>query len=312
MNLPPCDRPTLHFIGVTTGQSSIMKVFPAWARHLGIGDAVIRGIDLAPRSDPALYREVVAFLRDDPLTRGALVTTHKIDLFQSCRDMFDDIDRFARLMNEASCLSKPLGRLAAQAKDPISAGLTIDGFLGPDHFARTGGAACVLGAGGAALAITWHLLEGRADRPAHLTVTDRSPERLAEMRHLHAMLGSPVPVDYVLAADASPNDRAVAALPPGSLVVNATGLGKDAPGSPLAAPVFPEGGVAWELNYRGDLVFLDQARAQAAARRLRVEDGWTYFIHGWTQVIAEVFAIPIDTGPDSIAELTRLANAAKG
>ena len=32
-------RPTFYFIGVTTAQSSIMRVFPAWARHLGLGDA---------------------------------------------------------------------------------------------------------------------------------------------------------------------------------------------------------------------------------------------------------------------------------
>ncbi|CCV08334.1 hypothetical protein MESS2_730230 [Mesorhizobium metallidurans STM 2683] len=33
----PATRPTLYFIGVTTGKSSIMKVFPAWARFLGAG-----------------------------------------------------------------------------------------------------------------------------------------------------------------------------------------------------------------------------------------------------------------------------------
>ena len=26
---------------------------------------------------------------------------------------------------------------------------------------------------------------------------------------------------------------------------------------------------------------------------LTIEDGWMYFIHGWTQVVAEVFHIPI-------------------
>lgn len=30
--------PTLYFIGVTTGQSSIMKVFPKWAEALGLKD----------------------------------------------------------------------------------------------------------------------------------------------------------------------------------------------------------------------------------------------------------------------------------
>jgi shikimate 5-dehydrogenase len=38
--------------------------------------------------------------------------------------------------------------------------------------------------------------------------------------------------------------------------------------------VFPQGSVVWELNYRGDLTFLHQARAQQATRDLHVYDGW--------------------------------------
>jgi len=100
----------------------------------------------------------------------------------------------------------------------------------------------------------------------------------------------------------------VAALPATSMVVNATGLGKDGPGSPLTdACPWPERGLVWEFNYRGDLVFLDQARAAAAARALSIHDGWVYFIHGWTRVIAEVFDIGIPmSGPDFDA-LSRIA-----
>ena len=35
-------EPTFYFIGVTTEKSSIMRVFPKWARHLGLGDVPIR------------------------------------------------------------------------------------------------------------------------------------------------------------------------------------------------------------------------------------------------------------------------------
>ena len=49
----------------------------------------------------------------------------------------------------------------------------------------------------------------------------------------------------------------------------------------------------WEINYRGDLLFKVQAERQASKKNLHVEDGWIYFIHGWTQVIAEVFHIEI-------------------
>jgi hypothetical protein len=47
------------------------------------------------------------------------------------------------------------------------------------------------------------------------------------------------------------------------------------------------------LNYRGALDFLWQARRQADPKHLTVEDGWTYFLHGWTQAIAQVFDISL-------------------
>jgi shikimate 5-dehydrogenase len=104
------------------------------------------------------------------------------------------------------------------------------------------------------------------------------------------------------------NDALVSALPPYSLVVNATGLGKDAPGSPVTdSAVFPKNSLVWEINYRGNLLFKAQAEAQAATRNLHVEDGWTYFIHGWTQVIGEVLRIPMDQ--KTVAMLSAAARA---
>lgn len=47
----------MYFVGVTTGQSSIMKLFPIWARELGI-DAVIKGIDLPIHASAEDYRAV--------------------------------------------------------------------------------------------------------------------------------------------------------------------------------------------------------------------------------------------------------------
>lgn len=310
----PATRPTLYFIGVTTGKSSIMKVFPAWARALGLTDAVIRGIDFPLHADPTAYREAVTFLRDDPLSLGALVTTHKIDLFHACRDLFDVIDPHAALMGETSCISKADGRLVCHAKDPISSGLAFDAFVPDGHFAGTGAELFSIGAGGSTIALTWHAMQARRDRPSRIVVSNRSKARLDEIRRIHAEMGADLPVDYVLAPTPADNDAMLARLKPGSVVVNATGLGKDAPGSPLTdAARFPQGGLAWDLNYRGDLVFLDQARRQQAARGLTIEDGWTYFIHGWTQVIAEVFHIPLPTSGSRFDELSRIAaEAAKG
>jgi shikimate 5-dehydrogenase len=312
----PATRPTFYFIGVTTAKSSIMRVFPAWARHLGLNDAVLKGIDFPLHADPAAYREAVAFIKTDPLSLGALVTTHKIDLFNAAHDLFDVIDPHAELMHETSCLSKRGGKLICHAKDPISSGLAIDGFVPAGHFADTGAEVLSMGAGGSTIAITWHLMQEKRGRdvPSRIVVTNRSQPRLDELKRIHEAMKPRVRIDYILANRPELNDEAMASLKPGSLVINATGLGKDAPGSPISdAGLFPERAIAWDLNYRGDLVFLDQARRQEAARRLQVEDGWTYFLHGWTQVIAEVFDIAIPTSGPSFEEISRIAiEAAKG
>jgi shikimate 5-dehydrogenase len=85
-------------------------------------------------------------------------------------------------------------------------------------------------------------------------------------------------------------------------------LGKDAPGSPLTDQArFPRNGIVWEFNYRGDLEFLRQARAQSKERALTVQDGWIYFIHGWTRVLAEVFDVDIPTEGKVFEDLSRIA-----
>jgi shikimate 5-dehydrogenase len=289
-----------------------MKIFPLWAEYLGLRDPDIKGIDFPLHADPAAYRQAVEFIKNDPLSAGALVTTHKVDLFIACRDIFDEIDPFAQLMGETSCISKANGKLFCHAKDPISSGLALDGFLPVNHWAETGAEVFVMGAGGSAIAMTWYLtlsdaVRETANRPSRITVSDRSRPRLTEIRRIHAESGVNIPVEYVLAPNQIENDAILNRLKPGSLVVNATGLGKDAPGSPLTqGGQFPQRGIVWELNYRGDLLFLDQACVQQAERHLQIEDGWTYFIHGWTRVIAEVFHIKIPVnGPvfDNLSEL---------
>ncbi len=310
MTLAPASAPTLYFLGVTTAKSSIMKVFPAWAKHLGLAGAVIKGVDLPLHAPAAEYRSAVEFVKEDPLSLGALVTTHKIDLYHACRDQFDEIDPHARFMGETSCLSKRDGRLICHAKDPISSGLSLDGFLPELHFERTGAEVFSMGAGGSTIALTWHLMQRSrgADRPARIVVSNRSPARLEEIRRIHAELASGVPTEYVLSSMPSDNDAVLSGLRPGSLVINATGLGKDAPGSPLTNSArFPDHGIVWDLNYRGELVFLDQARAQSQALGLQIEDGWTYFLHGWTQVIAEVFHISIPVRGKEFEALSAIA-----
>src|SRR4030067_1140503 len=121
-------------------------------------------------------------MKYDPLSRGALVTTHKIDLLQAARDMFDELHSSALLTGEVSSISKRNGRLWGHAKDPLTSGLSMDAFLGNGYFGRTGGHFLCFGAGGSGKAMALHLInkENAGDRPERFVVVNRSLGRLVE------------------------------------------------------------------------------------------------------------------------------------
>jgi shikimate dehydrogenase len=279
------------FIGVSTTGSSIFELFPNWAAILGI-EASLEGYDIPLGAGPEAFRAAVAYIAEDSRRLGALVTTHKVGVYEHAGDLFDELDGNARLCREVSCISKREGALVGHAKDPITAGRTLAEFVPSDHWASGAHVLC-LGAGGAGTAIAVHLLGG-GDGPERLLASDTDPRRLDTLRSAldHFGVLPRVHLEHVRSTDDS--DVLLGSLPPGSLVVNATGLGKDAPGSPTSdEATFPERGVVWELNYRGDLRFLRQARLQQKVRRLEIHDGWRYFLHGWSEVIAEVFHLEL-------------------
>jgi shikimate dehydrogenase len=284
------------FVGVTASASSILRVFPRWVELLALEPVELLPLDLPLDSDHATYRRVLHDIRDDPRHVGGLVTTHKVRLLHAARDLFDAFDDYAQLCDEVSCISKRDGRVIGHAKDPITSGRALEELLAADHFRVSGGEVICLGAGGAGLAIAVYLqARRRDDRPGRVTIVDRDVDRLRTCRTVLAGVpAGPMTQRYVVSDHAARNDDVVAGAAPGSLIINATGMGKDQPGSPLTDAVrFPTGAVVWELNYRGELEFLRQARTQADARDLTVEDGWRYFIHGWSEVMAEVFGIEL-------------------
>ena len=303
----------MYFIGVSTGQSSIMRVFPRWAEALGL-DAALMGMDFSLNAAPARYREAVGFIQSDPLSLGALVTTHKVNLLKAARDLFDDLDPLAMRLGEVSCISKRDTRLCGHAKDPISVGCALDAIVEEGYWRRSGGEMLVLGAGGAAMALTLFLhdrAKAGQDVPRKLTITALDERGLEDIRAAHARNGFAIAVQYAVTPESAAADRLVQDLPAGSMVVNATGLGKDQPGSPLTdAARLPLNGIAWDFNYRGDLEFLRQARSAETTRGLTVADGWVYFIHGWTRVIAEVFAIDIPTAGPEFDRMSQIARDA--
>ena len=305
--------PTFYFIGVTTGKSSIMKVFPLWMKVLGREDVIMEGVDCKIHDDPEEYRKAVAQIKYDPLSLGALVTTHKIDLLTAARDMFDYLDPYAMITDEVSSISKLEGRLEGHAKDPLTSGASLDAIIEKGYFARTKGDVLCFGAGGSAIATLLHLInkKDKGDRPRKFTFVNRSQGRLDHAKEMVGGLNTDIEIEYICNSDPAINDKIMEKFAPGSIIINATGMGKDTPGSPITwEGKFPMNSIAWEFNYRGELDFLHQSLAQVESRNVKVEDGWLYFVHGWTQVVAQV--LHFDLTPALFDKLNEAASTVRG
>ena len=91
--------------------------------------------------------------------------------------------------------------------------------------------------------LPWYYLMNKpdpADRPRRFIVVNRSQGRLDHMRQMVAGIGTDIAVEYVCNADPAVNDHIMSFLPDHSIVINATGMGKDSPGSPITdAGLFP-------------------------------------------------------------------------
>jgi shikimate dehydrogenase len=301
--------PTFYFVGVTTSQSSIMMIFPLWMEALGRPEIVIEGVDHALHDQRQAYRQTVAQIKYDPRSLGGLITTHKIDVLEATGDMFDLLHSSAEITGEVSCVSKRDGLLIGHAKDPLTSGMSLDDMLGENYFGRMGGEVLIFGAGGSGKAICLHLMqkESIGDRPRRIVVVNRSQPRLDQLQAMVESLNTDIDFEYICNENLEDNDKILASLADASVVINATGLGKDRPGSPITDKgLFPRNGIAWEINYRGELDFWHQAMAQVTSQSLNVEDGWLYFLHGWTQHIAEVLHVEIT--PKMFNRLSGLAS----
>lgn len=302
---------TFAFFGVTTQSSAIRRVFPRWMEELGI-DSTLVGFDFPVDAPAADYRSAVERIKADPRAVGGLITTHKLNVLAAAEDLFDGLDESAALLKETSCIHKDGTRLLGAALDDRTSLMGLDALVGAD-FWNGERELVILGAGGASIALTLGLHRAaQAGRllPARVVVTARSHPRLQEMRELHDRIDFSVPTDYVVAGTAEHADRVIGEAAPGSVIVNATGMGKDRPGSPASAQApYPPDAVVWDMNYRGELAFLADARAQGRGD-LRVVDGWDYFVYSWTKAVAVVYGIDIPASGLVFERLSELARTA--
>lgn len=280
----------LGFIGVSTQHSLIQKLFPLWVDVLSLGEAKLRGFDHPPGVSFVTMKSQVEHLRQDFSLAGALVTTHKVVIWEGAKDLFSESDSHAKRLHEVSCISRNSeGELVAHAKDPLTARWAINQIVSKEHWQSFPEAeVLILGAGGAGLALAWVLLDSN-EKPARIHLTEVEAGRGSQVKsHLKEFSQEFWTLHEINSSEEA--DLILTKLPPQSLVVNASGLGKDRPGSPLSSNAnFPSECHIWEFNYRGSLEFMHQALRQQRKQRLRIHDGWEYFLAGWAYIIAEVY-----------------------
>ncbi|RIQ20180.1 hypothetical protein [Jiangella rhizosphaerae] len=297
------------FLGVRTAGSRSHETFSGWAAALGRPDWTLRGLDLPLNAPDAAYAELVAAVAANPRVAGAVVTSHKLRLHRAGATLFRRTDVLAGLTREVNTLARATDGVDAHARDPLALTAVLRGFDGAGH-----ADVVVYGAGGAGTALllaltldvgatlaSGSLVRAAGRGPRSITVLDTDEDAVAALRATARRCGV---LDGRLRLLAAGDPAAPFPLPDGALVVNATGLGKDRPGSPLPpGTVLPPGATAWDVNYRGDLTFLADARAQGAT----AVDGWDYFVAGWGAALTAIAGVPFTD--DMLAGLAAAAAA---
>jgi shikimate dehydrogenase len=296
-------EPTMLFVGVSTSKSFVHRVFPSWLKIIG-RDAKLRGVDINLNSPRDVYRNVVRQIESSENLLGALVTSHKANIFDQAADIFSVVGPYARALREVGVIYKQGTQLTCDATDPFSTRKVLNELLSRGYWSQSAAHALILGSGGAGIALAYAILADAEDSPSQVLMTDVDPARVDVVKSVMAPFVSNGRLNAVV-VHGNDTDTLMAKLPEGSLIVNATGLGKDRPGSPISSRAhFPRRSIVWEFNYRGDLQFLQMAKSQAEHENLTVEDGWNYFIYGWAYVMSRVFDfVPNDQVLDQFASI---------
>ncbi len=283
------EEPIMLFIGVTTSKSFVKEVFSSWIKIIGV-EANLVGVDLRLNSSRDDYRNVISNIKTKSNILGALVTSHKANIYDNSLDYFDTVSPSSNYLKEVGVIYKVDKKLACDATDPDAQTKVLRKIIPARHWEETGGYALIMGAGGAGLALVYTLVN-QDDKPVKIIITEVNAKRVVQVSKIlkdHIATGQ-VEVEKV----SGQSDKILSNIPPSSLIVNASGLGKDLPGSPISNNAeIPLNSIIWEFNYRGDLEFLKIAQRQRDCKNLIIENGWNYFIFGWGYVMSKVFKFP--------------------
>lgn len=288
-------RNIIHFLGITTGGSAVRKVFPAWMGLLGI-DAELTTTDLPAGSSAASYRDFFGMIRDDPAALGAVITAHKTAVYGHAADLFTYIDQPSHQFEEISVVSRNARGLDGTVVEPKSITTTLEQMGGRERLLGPDRDVAIFGAGGTAVSLLAVLSSTQwptACRPRQVHLVDVSLDRLQHAYGLATSGENPLQVE-MLHSPGSIQLSDLGQMPDGSLIINATGLGKDKPGTPFALPArWPHAAHVWDLNYRGELLALEEARNAAPEKNLTAHDGWLLFINGWAEALSRIFNMHI-------------------
>ncbi|MBB3606382.1 shikimate 5-dehydrogenase [Mycolicibacterium sp. BK556] len=273
------------FVGVDTARSAVNGVFADWCAILE-REWILRHVDIPVDAEPPAYEECLDLVSASEYV-GGLVTTHKARIFDRCRDRFHYLEPICEVLGEVGILFKDETVLCGGVSDVVSGRHILSCILDQNESVSRE-YAVVIGAGGAGLAAAWNLgVEGVGDFSS-VVVVENSAARVDRVLAIIAdwPCGRPV---KVVSSEAGFADDILSTLPMGGLVVNATGMGKDRPGSPIrSADCLPDHCIVWEFNYRGTLDMLRMATSVSPSKGVVTYDGFDYFACGWSVVMSRV------------------------
>lgn len=295
--------PNFYFLGVTTSQSSVHTYFSRWCKILQ-ADAQLVCCDIIVGATSAVYERFVDQLLFRENVVGSLVTTHKAALYEFCANRFSNLTEDSRNLEEIGVAFKERGGWSADAPDVRSTKFVLARLLSSQQWLNGSRQVVIFGSGGAGLALAMALSK-LANPPTKVVLTEANRNRLSTVAKI---LGKSNALSMIELEYSEKNQQLLDRSPQGSLLVNASGLGKDLPGSPVESfEGAPKDAIVWDFNYRGDLQFLDQARSIDLSKSPLIEDGWNYFISGWAHTMCRVFKK--DCTDKIVADFSRVVSA---